>query len=100
MSDRTISRIPLYWVAWVVLCGGIGQVRRLMPWKPSDAEGKTHLANTARRQRMWRDVANGELERHGDDKTAIMAANAVVHRDVERHGKNEPKSEHWSGATD
>jgi hypothetical protein len=49
---------------------------------------------------MWRDVANGELERHGDDATAIEAANAVVHRDHDKHGKNEPKSEHWSGATD
>jgi hypothetical protein len=69
-----------------------------MPWSPSEARAKTHLADTPRRQRMWVHVANGELERHGDDAVAIEAANAVVHRDHEKHGKNEPKSEHWSGA--
>ena len=70
-----------------------------MPWTASDSHAKTHLANSPRRARMWADVANGELERHGDDKSAIMAANAVVHRDVEKHGKHEPKSSHWSGVS-
>ena len=69
-----------------------------MPWTPEDAHEKTHLANSPRRARMWAHVANGELQSHGDDAAAIEAANAVVHRDHEKHGKQEPKSEHWSGA--
>lgn len=68
-----------------------------MPWSPSDAKGKTHLADTPRRQRMFSDVANKELASSGDEGEAIRIASGVVKRDHEKHGKNEPKASHWSG---
>jgi hypothetical protein len=49
-----------------------------MPWTPSDAKAKTHKADTPKKQRQWRDVANSALERTGDEATAIKEANAVV----------------------
>ena len=50
-----------------------------MPWgKNSDARRKTHKADTAKKQRQWRHVANSELKRTGDDSRAIRAANSVV----------------------
>lgn len=51
-----------------------------MPWGPGDAQRHTHKATTARLQRQWADVANGELKSHGDDKRAIRAANGVIAR--------------------
>lgn len=62
-----------------------------MPWKPSDAAGKTHLADTSRRKRMFSEVANSVLAKTGDDVRAVKAGNAAVHRDHEK-----PKK-HWSG---
>jgi hypothetical protein len=69
-----------------------------MPWTPDQATEHTHLADTPRRKRMFAHVANQELERTGDDGEAVRIANGVLKHDVEKHGKNEPKSEHWSGA--
>jgi hypothetical protein len=51
-----------------------------MPWKPGDAAGHTHKANTPKRQRQWRDVANSALKRGASDASAIKQANAVVAR--------------------
>lgn len=65
-----------------------------MPWKPSDAAGKTHLADTSRRKRMFADVADSVLAKTGDDGRAIREANAVVHRD---HEKPKTPKKHWSG---
>ena len=33
-----------------------------MPWKPRDAEGKTHKAVTPRLKSLWASTANGVLE--------------------------------------
>lgn len=49
-----------------------------MPWKPSDAQRHTKKAKSPTAQRQWRDVANAELAKHGDEARAIRAANAVV----------------------
>ena len=50
-----------------------------MPWsKPEDALKHTHLANTPARQRQWLHVANGVLQRTGNDKLAIETANGVL----------------------
>lgn len=55
-----------------------------MPWTPDDASRHTKMADTTKRARMWADVANKELAKHGDDGAAIRAANAVVHRDYRK----------------
>ena len=49
-----------------------------MPWQPSDAERHTHQADTPKKRRQWRDVANQELQRFGDEGRAVRAANSVV----------------------
>lgn len=49
-----------------------------MPWQPSDAEKHTSKADTPARQRLWAEVANNSLDKHGDDARAIREANAVV----------------------
>lgn len=49
-----------------------------MPWKPSDAEKKTHKANTPAKKRQFAAVANKVLEDTGDDARAIRTANAAV----------------------
>lgn len=51
-----------------------------MPWTPSDAERKTHKADTPKKQRQWRDVANGVLAKTGDEGRAVREANGVVAR--------------------
>jgi hypothetical protein len=52
--------------------------RPSVPWRLSDVPGKTKKATTPKLKRMWLDVANGELAKHGDEKRAIMAANGVI----------------------
>lgn len=52
-----------------------------MPYGPADAQKHNGKANTPRRQRMWSDVFNSELGRHGDEGRAFASANAVVNRD-------------------
>lgn len=51
-----------------------------MPWGPSDARKKTHKANTPKKQRQWRDVANSVLASSGDEGRAVREANAVIAR--------------------
>jgi hypothetical protein len=71
-----------------------------MPWTPAEAHKHTHLADTPRRQRMFADIANSELQRHGDDGEAIRIASGVVKRDHEKPKSNglDPKqTDHWSG---
>lgn len=49
-----------------------------MPWKPEDAIKHTHLAKTPAQQRQWSYVANGVLQRTGNEAKAIEAANGVL----------------------
>lgn len=57
-----------------------------MPWKPSDAQGHTHAADTPEKQRQWSEIANSALAaclKDGKDRkeceaSAIQQANAVV----------------------
>lgn len=51
-----------------------------MPWSPSDAKEKTHLANTPKLQREWAHVANGVLQRTGNEGLAVQEANGVIKR--------------------
>ena len=59
-----------------------------MPWTPSDAPRKTKKAKTAKQRRMWRDIANSELAKTGDDAKAIRIANGVLKK---RAGKSRKK---------
>lgn len=80
-----------------------------MPWEHTDAPRFTKKANTPAKQRQWRDVANSELERTGDESLAIKAANsaikhhpAVEHRQVTVQAKKTERRQgdgvgHWSG---
>lgn len=49
-----------------------------MPFAPSDAHGKTHKANTARRSRQWVHVYESAKSSGDDEGTAITKANGVV----------------------
>ncbi len=51
-----------------------------MPWSPSDASKKTHKANTPKKKRQWRDVANSALKRGASEGSAIRQANGVIRR--------------------
>ena len=47
-----------------------------MPWTPDDAERHTHKATTWELKEFWARIANGCLERTGDEGRAIREANA------------------------
>lgn len=49
-----------------------------MPWKPSEATGKTKKASTPAKKKQWAATANAILKKTGDDATAIKIANAAV----------------------
>ena len=49
-----------------------------MPWVPADAKRHTKKVKTAAQARQWRDIANAELAKHGNEARAIRAANAVI----------------------
>lgn len=49
-----------------------------MPWKPAQAQSKSKKANTPKKRRMWRDVANSVLAKTGSDARAIRTANGVI----------------------
>jgi hypothetical protein len=52
-----------------------------MPWAADDAERHTKKADTAKRQRMWSEIANSVLTDTGDEGRAIREANAAVAKD-------------------
>ena len=49
-----------------------------MPWKPSDAKGKTHLAKSAKSQRQWSDIANALYKKGVPEGQALREANGVI----------------------
>lgn len=55
-----------------------------MPWQPSDAKSHTKKADTPKLQRMWRDVANAALKRHGDEGRAVKEANGVIAKEAKK----------------
>jgi len=56
-----------------------------MPWKPSDAAGKTKKADTTKEKDVWSRVANKNLKKTGNEARAIKIANAVI-RKMNRKG--------------
>jgi hypothetical protein len=57
-----------------------------MPWKASEAKQFTRKANTPKKQKLWREVANKALKRGVSDESAIRQASAVV-AGTAKHGK-------------
>ena len=55
-----------------------------MPWKSSDAQRHSKKADSPRSQRIWKDVANRELKRSGNEGRAVRIANYVVKRQSKR----------------
>jgi uncharacterized protein YdaT len=55
-----------------------------MPWTAEDAERHTKKAKSAKRQRMWAEIANSVLTETGDEGRAIREANAMVGGDHEK----------------
>ena len=51
-----------------------------MPWKPSDAAGKTKKADTSKEKDVWSRVANKNLKKNGNEGRAIRAANAAIRK--------------------
>lgn len=49
-----------------------------MPWSASQAKSKTKKANTPKKSRQWRDVANSVLKKTGDEARAVRTANGVL----------------------
>jgi hypothetical protein len=49
-----------------------------MPWKPSDATGKTKKAKSVKAKKQWSTIANSVLSKTGNEKRAIMEASGVV----------------------
>jgi hypothetical protein len=62
-----------------------------MPWSSSDANAKTHLADTPVLQSLWAEIANKVLEATGDEGRAIREANAVVHREWAKRQEEWPR---------
>ena len=53
---------------------------RNMPWGAKDAQAKDSKANTPKKRRMWRDIANKTLASTGDEARAVRTANGVLKR--------------------
>lgn len=51
-----------------------------MPWNERAAHRHTHKADTEKKKRQWKDVANSALEKGESEGTAIREANGVVGR--------------------
>src|SRR4051812_12846553 len=49
-----------------------------MPWKPSDAMGKTKKATTPAARKQWAGAANAVLKKTGSEASAVKVANAAV----------------------
>lgn len=49
-----------------------------MPWDTSDAKHKTKKANTPKKKRQWKEVANSAKARGASDASAIRQANSVI----------------------
>ena len=51
-----------------------------MPWKPTDAARHDKKAKSGVAKRKWSDVANGVLEKTGDEGRAVREANSVIRK--------------------
>lgn len=51
-----------------------------MPWDSDDAKRHTKKANSDKKRKQWKEVANSVLDRSGSEGSAIRQANAVIAR--------------------
>jgi uncharacterized protein YdaT len=49
-----------------------------MPWEKKDAKRHTKSADSPKKQRQWKEVANSALKRGDSEGSAVRQANAVV----------------------
>ena len=56
-----------------------------MPWSASEASEKTRYADTEELRELWAKVANERLASGASEESAIKQANAVVHKEWNRH---------------
>jgi len=49
-----------------------------MPWTKTSAKKHTKAADTPKKEKQWKDVANKALESGASEGSAIRQANAVV----------------------
>src|ERR1700684_1435020 len=64
-----------------------------MPWqRNSEAKGHTKKANTPKKQRQWRKIANKVLEKTGSESAAIRTASGVVARSGKKSKRNTRRS--------
>lgn len=59
-----------------------------MPWQASDALRHSSRATTAKKRKMWSEVANAVLKQTGDEGRAVRAANAAI----KKHGMGKKKA--------
>lgn len=57
-----------------------------MPWSTEEAREKNHHITSDEQARQWVHVANGVLERTGDEARAIREANSVIMHRQHRGG--------------
>lgn len=50
-----------------------------MPWNSGDAHSFTHHANTKKKKRAWKEIANKILHETGDEARAVRIANHAMH---------------------
>lgn len=50
----------------------------VIPWKPSDASGKTKKADTPASKKQWAATADAVLKKTGNEGAAIRIANSAV----------------------
>jgi hypothetical protein len=63
-----------------------------MPWNRNEQARKhTRKANSPKRQRQWRHVANSALRRGQSEGSAVRQANAVVSRGGRKTAKRRTK---------
>jgi len=49
-----------------------------MPWEKKDAKRHTKQADSPKKQRQWKDVANSVLKRGESEGSAVRQANSAV----------------------
>lgn len=68
-----------------------------MPWTTSSGPTRhTRKANTPRKKRQWRDVANSAMQRGASEGSAIRQANAAVARNKSRSKRTHKRTKRRS----
>jgi hypothetical protein len=49
-----------------------------MPWTSAEAVKHTKKASSSKKKQIWSEVANKQLDKSGDDASAVRVANYVV----------------------